>query len=193
MATIKINLDVKSINNAIKQIEEIQRKLKEQVPSLFIDKALTWIKDRANFYLTNLPMDSEVTGDIQSSWTIERVSNNVKRLVNSSKKAVFVEFGVGSVGQQQPHPLANNENYEYNKPTRYKSQDGTWVFDAKHKQYAIDLNQGYFSLFEKDNTGRVTAITKGSPANLYLYNAGMDLLNTGIYQQLWVETLNELL
>lgn len=193
MATIKINLDVKSINKAIKQVEEIQRKLKEQVPSLFIDKALTWIKDRANFYLSTLPMDSEITGDIQESWTIERVTNNLKRLVNSSRKAVFVEFGVGIVGQQQEHPQATKENYEYNIPTRYKHSDGKWVFSAKHKQYAIDLNEGYFQLLERENSGKIVAITKGSPANLYLYNAGMDLLNTGAYQQLWVETLNELL
>lgn len=191
MATIKINLDVKSINKAIKQVEEIQRKLKEQVPSLFIDKALTWIKDRANFYLSTLPMDSEITGDIQDSWTIERVTNNLKRLVNSSRKAVFVEFGVGIVGQQQEHPNANMENYEYNIPTRYKHSDGRWVFNAKGK--AIDLKEGYFQVYTRENSGKTVAVTKGSPANLYLYNAGMDLLNTGAYQQLWIETLNELL
>ena len=193
MATIKINLDVKSINNAIRQVEEIQRKLKDKVPSVFIDKALTWIKDRANYYLANIQMDGEVITNIQNAWSIERVTSNLKRLVNSSQKAVFVEFGVGSVGKESSHPQASKEGYEYNVQTKYKQADGTWVFDAKHKQYAIDLNEGYFSLFQKESNGRVTAITKGSPANLYLYNAGMDLLSSGAYQELWVQTLNEVI
>lgn len=191
MAKINISLDAKSINNAIKQVESIKTKMATTIPSLFITKCLQWVMNRANEYLSTISMDGEVIADIQSNWTIERVTNNVKRLVNSSNKAVFVEFGVGRVGQISSHPQANIEGYQYNKPSEYKKSDGSWIFDAQHKQYAIDLKEGYYVMIGDENNGRAKVMTKGSPANLYLYNAGMDLISTGAYKILWQQALNE--
>ena len=114
MATININFDVKSIKNAIKQVETIKRKLQKEVPSLFIDKCLEWVRVRANEYLSNINMSGNITSDIQNSWYIETITSNAKRLVNTSDKAVYVEFGVGQVAQGNPHPNSNETNYEYN-------------------------------------------------------------------------------
>lgn len=191
MSTIKINFDLKSLKRAIKQVDEINRKFKKNICPTFIKKCLIWIKDRANTYLQNINMDGEIITDIQNSWSIEAISNNVMRLVNTSRKAVFVEFGVGVVGQQNSHPEANGQSYEYNKPSRFKHSDGRWYFNAQHKQYAIDLNEGYFAIYQRENSGKIVAVTKGSPANLYLYNSAMDLLSTGTHQTLWAETLKE--
>lgn len=191
MAKIKINFDKKSIQDAIKQLKDIKKKMRKDVPSLFVTRCLEWIRDRANNYLWNIEMDGEILSDIQSHWAIEDVSENVKRLVNTSKKAVFVEFGVGSVGQRESHPEADTEGYIYNKPSKYKHSDGRWYFNVKHKQYAIDLNEGYFSVYQRENSGKIMAVTKGSPANLYLYNAGMDLVSTGAYQDIWNKVLND--
>lgn len=191
MAKININLDAKSINNAIRQVDNIKVKLATTIPSLFITKCLEWIMDRANQYLSGIPMDGEIIADIQSRWNIETISKNRKRLVNYSDKATFVEFGVGRVGQINAHPKASEEGYKYNIETKYKKSDGSWVFDAEHKQYAIDLNEGYYVMFGDDNNGRVKVLTKGSPANLYLYNAGMDLLSSGVYKTLWQQALKE--
>lgn len=193
MAIINISLDAKSFEGAIKQVNSIYKKMVTKVPSVFIDKSLEWVKNRANRYLSEIEMDGEIISDIQGSWDIEKVSKNVKRLVNTSRKAVFVEFGVGRIGKENPHPQSYEENYEYDKPTRYKHSDGRWVFDARHKQYAIDLNEGYFGIYQRENSGKIVAITKGSPANLYLYNAMMDFISEGAYKMLWGETLVEVL
>ena len=191
MAKINISLDLKSLKKAIREVESIKKKMDTTIPSAFITKCLQWIMERANQYLLGIPMDGEVISDIQSQWNIENVSPNIKRLVNYSDKAVFVEFGVGKVGQNNAHPQADSEGYEYNKPSDYKKQDGRWIFDAQHKQYAIDLNEGYYVMFGGTSGNRAKVMTEGSPANLYLYNAGMDLLSSGVYKSLWEQTLKE--
>ena len=191
MAKIEINFDTKSIEKAINQIKQIKKKLYTEIKDLFLTKCLEWVRDRANFYLSNIPMDNDVITTIQGAWDIKNVTRNVKMLYNTSQPATFVEFGVGIVGQQHEHPEASKEGYEYNKPSRYKHSDGKWVFNSSHKEYAIDLNEGYFGVYQRENSGKTVVVTKGSPANLYLYNAGMDLLSSGEYHRLWKETLKE--
>ena len=48
-------------------------------------------------------------------------------------------------------------------------------------------------MFGSGESNRAKVKTKGSPANLYLYNAGMDLVSTGAYKMLWAEALRETL
>lgn len=193
MAKIEINFDVSSIKTAIKQIRDIKKKMKKQIPDLFVTKCLEWIRDRANYYLWNIEMDADVIMDIQSGWSINNVGKNTKQLLNTSTKAVFVEFGVGIVGEREPHPQSGVEGYEYNQDSRFKHSDGRWFFDVHDKQYAIDLKEGFFSVYQRENSGKIVAVTKGSPANLFLYNAGMDLLSTGAYLNIWKQVLKETL
>ena len=187
---LNINFDTKSLQRAMQEIRKIQWKLIKQIPNAFIERCLKWVKTRANSYLSYTPMSVEVTQDIKDSWHIE-IKNNVGKLTNDSNKAVFVEFGVGMVGQSHPHPKASEENYEYNVKTNYKHSDGKWVFNAEDKENGIDLNQGYFYIYQRENSGKVVALTKGSPSNMYLYNAMMDLLTTGIYKIIWKEVLDK--
>ena len=185
MATIEINFDVKSIRQAIKDIEKIKRKFKKDIPNLFLDKCLEWIMIRANeFYLPNIKMSSKIIGDISTRWRIERINSSSKRLVNDSDKAVFVEFGVGIVGETKPHPNSSKSipKYEYNIKTNRKDKYGQWRFRVKENS-DIDLVDGNY--FQENDL----ITTSGSPANLYLYNAAMDLVSTGAYKQIWQETL----
>lgn len=185
MATIKINFDTKSIRQAIKDIENIKKKFQKEIPDLFVTKCLEWVRDRAtNFYLPNIRMSSKIIGDISTSWRIEKVSSTIKRLVNDSDKAVFVEFGVGIIGEKTPHPNAINNMpaYEYNVQTNKKDKYGRWRFRVNDNN-DIDLVEGNYEQEENLIT------TSGSPANLYLYNAAMDLISSGVYKTLWQETL----
>lgn len=192
MAIIKIDyFDNNSIKDAIKQIQQIEQKFQKNTKELFIVKCLLWIRDKANNYLSEIPMDGEVLSDIRAKWQIESISKTKKRLVNYSNKATFVEFGVGIVAEKNPHPQAVVEGYEYNKPSNSKHSDGKWTFNARDKQYAIDLKEGYFGIYQRENSGKIVAVTKGSPANLFLYNAGMDLLSSGIYRELWHQAVKE--
>ena len=184
MATIKINFDKESIREAIKEIQAIKKKFKDEIPNLYLSKCLEWVRDWANTYLLNLKLSHRIVGDIITEWSIERVNKKTMRLVNRSDKAVFIEFGVGHFGSLIPHPNATNNNpeYRYNLKTGKKDKAGIWRFRVNDEN-DIDLIEGNY--WKEDDL----VMTDGSPANLYLYNAAMDLVSTGAYKTIWQETL----
>lgn len=184
MSTIKINFDKKSIQNAIKQVNAVKKKLSGEVVETFLTKCLEWVKTRANEYLEQVDIGGNIIADIETKWDID-IKGNIGTLTNTSNKAVFVEFGVGMVGQFDPHPNANESNYQYNVASSYKSSKGSWQFKVDDEN-SIDLVADYYDI---DNNQWVT--TQGSPANLYLYNSLMDLISEMAYKTLWQESLKQ--
>ena len=189
MKTININFDVKSINNAIKEVQKIQKTMQKEVPQTFILKCLDWVMNKANDYLNSFYMSSDIITDIQTRWE-KSVIGNVGTLTNTSDKAVYVEFGVGIVGQGNPHPNSSVSGYEYNVASGKKDASGKWRFKLDEEQ-GVDLNVGYYTTRNGGDGKLIT--TQGSPANLYLYNAMMDLISSGAYKTLWRATLAELI
>lgn len=187
MAIININFDKKSIQSAIKQVKEIQTKMQKEVPNVFVNKCLVWVKNKANEYLSSLPMESLITSDIMARWEIT-ITNGIGRLVNTSDKAVYVEFGVGKVAQGNPHPNASLEGYEYNIQNGKKDYKNRWRFMVDENE-GIDLLMDYYE--EEPRKDKLLITTSGSPANLYLYNSAMDLISTSVYKTLWQETLKQ--
>lgn len=182
---ININYDLKSIEKAIQLIEHTKKELKATIPRMFLDRCLDYVIDRANEYLDNFMIDESITGDIKNHWRKEQITHKRVRLVNDSDKAVFIEFGVGRVGAVAHHPNADQTRYKYNVPSQSKDQAGQWAFKLDDK-LGVDLLADYYKL-KDDNV----VITKGSPANMYLYNAMMDLVSSGKYKDIWVEVLKE--
>lgn len=189
MKTININFDVKSIKNAIKEVKEIQSKMQKEVPQSYLKKCLEWVRLKADDYLHTLYIEPEIIDYIASSWEIS-INGNIGTLVNTSNKAVYLEFGVGKEAQQNPHPNSSMEGYEYNIDSGKKDYKGRWRFTLSDYQ-PIDLIGGYYDESIRGNKSLIT--TQGSPANLYLYNAMMDLISSGAYKTLWQETLAELI
>lgn len=181
---INIGFDTKSIRQAIKEIENIRRKFSNIIPQAYLSKCADYVISRANEYLSNYNIDGEITADIQTHWTKEMPTKNTIKVVNDSDKAVFIEFGVGRVGSISSHPNANETGYQYNLPSSAKSTSGIWAFDVRDKN-GIDLVKGYYK------HRRNSVITSGSPANMYLYNATLDLISSGAYRTLWLQTLDE--
>lgn len=196
---INISLDKKSINNAIKQIKAVKKKIQKDLPTVYLQKCVEWIKNEANNNLAQIPMDYEITSLIAKSWIVSPVVgnritlSNIAEIGNGKNVAVFVEFGVGSVGKSNAHDSADEANYEYNVPSRYKHADGKWTFNATHQQYAIDLNKGYYYIYQRENSGKITAVTKGSPANMYLFKAMKTFETSGIYKKIWEQACAEVI
>lgn len=196
---INIDLSKKSIENAIKQIKAVQKKVQNDLPRVFLQKCVEWIKAESDNNLFRIPMDYEIISLIQKNWVVSPVVENTITLSNTAQYeagkniAVFVEFGVGSVGQSKSHEKADEANYEYNVPSRYKHSDGKWNFNAHHQQYAIDLNKGYYYIYQRNNSGQITAVTKGSPANMFLFKAVKSFETSGIYQKLWEQACAEVI
>ena len=181
---INITYDIKSLEKTMQRIELIKKKFDTIIPTLFLDRCLDYIISRANEYLDNYVIDKSITSDIQTHWRKETISKNTVRLINDSDKAVFIEFGVGRVGAVAQHPNSAQTGYEYNVPSTSKDISGQWAFKLD-EQKGIDLVAGYYK--QKDNT----ILTKGSPANMYLYNAMLDLISSGMYKTIWNQVLEE--
>ena len=182
---IDIQLDTKSIKQALKQMQKIEKKFKDNtIVKKYLNKSADYIITMANQYLSNVNIDGAIISDIQNSWVKSNIIGNTLTITNTSEKAVYLEFGIGIIGQGQPHPNASVEGYEYNVNSGKKDYAGRWRFRLDEKSQ-LDIISGYY-----ENSNNLIT-TKGYPAVLYLYNAIMDFRSSGAYKLLWQQTLEE--
>jgi hypothetical protein len=175
MKKIAIELNTKSINEARKYLLN----LKKQIPKMqqeFIEQLALWITDKADFYIDNSDIGSLVKSQIKGSWKYEKFTNGIK-VVNKSDKSVYVEFGVGIVGQSDPHPNASAEGYEYNMESPYKSADGSWSFWLNSDERDLPMSAFTdFGTYDDHRKGgkRMVVTTFGAKGVWYAYNAIVD-------------------
>ena len=173
---IEVGLNKKSIKNAIKQLNAI----KKTVPTMqqeFILSVAHWVTNKANEYIDLSDIGYLVKDEIKGGWEYEFTANGVK-IVNRTQKSVFVEFGVGIVGQSQAHPNATQEGYEYNQESPYKTEDGTWYFWTNSNELDLPLSamtdiRGYDDHRGKKGK-RIIFGTRGAKGVWYAYNAIVD-------------------
>lgn len=185
---IKINLSTNSIRNAINQTRELQRKIQNDLPKVFLQMCVDWIVKEANRNLWATTVGDEVKVLIQGSWTIEQPTSNKIILSNNAEiedgknLAVFVEFGVGIVGQGRKHKKAEEADYEYNVITPWKDQFGAWAFTLEEGERYMNIESGFYQLHpRKPNRFE----TKGTPATMFLYKAWKTFETSGVYKTLW--------
>ena len=201
MKKITASLNINSIQKAIKQLNEIKKELNSTMLYDFLARCCDWFIKRANEHLSNSDIVKSVIIDIQNHWAQPLFTNTNNKLTatitNNSDKAVFVEFGVGSIGARIPHPEASETGYEYNVPSSAKRQ-GYWTFYADDWE-DVDMHSGY--LVKPAGSGHSVSITgdspssggywittKGSWGELYAYQALVDMESSGILKTLWKET-----
>jgi hypothetical protein len=182
MSKIVIELNKKSVENAIKKLNEVEKKLKDGVMiSDFLAGVCEWLIFRASTYVKDSDIGENVKSDINAGWSYVVSGKNAK-ITNNSDKAVFVEFGVGSMGEQIPHDNAEQTEYQYNVNNRHY-----WVYNVDSVE-DVDMHKGYIAKPRKD--GSIWIITKGSWRVMYAYqaivDAKVDLMNqNGQIAQIW--------
>jgi hypothetical protein len=175
MKKITVQLNTKSINEARKYLLN----LKKQIPKMqqeFLIQVAHWVTEKANNYINLSDIGSLVKDQIKSGWEYEQTSNGVK-IINRTEKAVFVEFGVGIVGQTQSHPNASAEGYEYNMESPYKSADGSWSFWLNSNERDLPMSAFEdFGTYDDHRKGgkRMVVTTRGAKGVWYAYNAIVD-------------------
>lgn len=184
---INISLNPKSIRNAIKVLQTQEKVLRENMLPQLLLRCCEFVKERANQYVETADLGRNVIQGIQSGWEIETLAKDRARLVNNYDRAVFVEFGVGVVGEQSPHEYADREGYEYNVPSEYKLEDGSWVFytnveDLDLPEEALDLRIYFHE--PKRKSERMNVKTHGAKGLMYAYNAVVDL-KTEKVKEIW--------
>ena len=169
---ITAELNRKSIQEAKNQLLYVKRVLPQMQRELLEDVAL-WIINRANMHLNNSDIGENVKIDIRNGWTYYFNETGIK-IENTTEKAVFVEFGVGIVGQSNSHPQASAEGYEYNVESKAKQDDGSWHFFSNEADLDLPRSAIDYGLNGKGTQNRMAIYTRGAKGVWYAYNAIVD-------------------
>ena len=168
---INIELNRKSIEQAKKQLLYVKKVL-PQMRKDFLEDVAIWLINRANTHLNNSDIGENVKIDIRNGWEYDFTPTGIK-ITNRTEQAVFVEFGVGVVGQGNDHPQASVEGYQYNMPSPYKyagkhHDEDTWRF-TKQSTEDVDLPKGSYETWQM-GSGDLKIITRGTKGVWYAYN-----------------------
>ena len=169
---INIELNQKSIKEAIKILQKQKKVITEQAIPEYIQKSAEWIKNRANEILNGSDIGVEVVQNITSSWHIDIISKSHIILYNMSWKSAYVEFGVGIVGQTDKHPNADKTGYEYNVESGKKFGQGFWQFTVDD-QSLLDIPKDAI-IYQNYESNGLSIITQGTQGVWYLFNAVED-------------------
>lgn len=194
---IHIELSKKSIKNAIKQIKAVQKKVQKDLPRVYLQKCVNEIILLANQNLMGTNIGNEVKSLIQSSWEISPIVANKITLSNTAEFesgkniAVFVEFGVGRVGDSKPHKLSGEANYEYNVFSMRKDPYDRWTYTLEGGEDRMNIESGYYEGGKKDKGFYFK--TAGSPSTMFLYKAWKTFETSGMYKELWEQAKREVI
>lgn len=181
---IQLNvLDYKSIDKAIKQLEKQKKLVQTTMKDDVLKWCCEWLIDRANYYISLTDIGANVKQGIIDGWEIQKKSSSEYLLVNTHEKAVYVEFGVGIAGQQNPHENASETGYAYNVESAAKDESGQWEFWANAAD--LDLPQSALNSQTKrfrDTRGRLHVYSTGTKGTMYAYNALIDLKEYGMQE-----------
>jgi hypothetical protein len=185
MKTINVFLNQSSITNAIKKLQQTQKEIDTMLDE-FLAECCKWFIDRANIYVKTGHRGSNVEQDIITSWTYV-VGGGVATIKNNSDKAVYVEFGVGLLGEQNPHPNAKITDYNYNiqNNSKFKSYNGEdwWIFKLETED-DLDLYPEDY-LFKYARSG-LYFVTKGSWGTMFAHRTIVDMvIQPKAIQRLW--------
>jgi hypothetical protein len=172
---INIELNRKSVEQAKRQFIYV-KKILPKMQKDFLEDVAMWLINKANTHLNNSDIGENVKIDIRNGWEYDFTSTGIK-ITNRTEQAVFVEFGVGVVGQGNAHPQASVEGYEYNLPSPYKyagkyHDDDTWRF-TKQSTQDVDLPKDSYETWTM-GSGALKIITRGAKGVWYAYNAIVD-------------------
>lgn len=167
---INVELNKKSIREAIKLLKQQKKILIEQAIPEYIQLSADWIINRANEILDRADIGEDVKSYIFKAWDSEWVGKNHLKIINHSRKSAYVEFGVGIIGEVFEHPNASQTNWEYNLPTEYKDSQGGWFFSVRSEE-ELDIPEDRIIERVVSVDNEIGIYTRGTQGVWYLFNA----------------------
>ncbi|MCM1440075.1 MAG: hypothetical protein NC131_12865 [Roseburia sp.] len=178
-------LDLRTVDKAIRRIEQYQKRIEELIPE-FLKRCAEVVRDKANDFIDGLGYDEATKTALKGGWKPIK-KDNPTVLENAYDKAVYIEFGTGIVGSGQSHEMASESGYKYDMNAH--GEKG-WRFNITSDEWAdgIDLPDAYYSKSNLGHTGMwFTIRTKGAPATMFLYQAASDFMDYKLYKRIWNE------
>ena len=169
----KINLDSKGLNQLQKEIEKMEQRTKEAAKQLAKELSEYGLKQMEETY-SNFPLH----GSQPNTFYIEGTDNK-KDIVMKGTQAIYDEFGTGTQGAMQPHPIKNEFNLdEYNSHVipngTIRHATARDVMRAADRGEHIALGELFWTY--KDDDG-VKHYTTGTPAQKEVYNSLMSTID----------------
>lgn len=186
MQTININLlDLRTLDKALKQIEQYQKRLRELIPD-FLKACAETVRDMANNIVDTLGYDEIIKSGIKNGWLpIEKGETVV--LENAYDKAVYIEFGTGLMGSAHAHDEARESGYEYDVK-KHGMKGWNFVYDANEGLDVLNVDENNFTRLTKGKkAGMVIVHTVGAPASMFLYQAATEFAERKVYERVWKE------
>lgn len=182
---IKVQLNAKSIDKAIKKIEAYQKRIENLKPD-FLKACAEKVSELANNNISEYEYDAPIIAEIKSGWRTKKGdTENSIILYNESEKATYIEFGVGQVGAGT-HSKADKAGYQYDIHAHGTKGWGFYVDEGD----SLDLRQPYYFDFYKGD--KFWIWTKGEPATMFLFNAFMDFVDRELYKDIWNKLVKDL-
>lgn len=188
---MKVNIDLlnlKTVDEAIKQIEAYQKRVANLIPD-FLKACAEAVRDKANSYIGNFGYDSETVSAIQNGWQPIKKGNPVV-LENAYDRAVYIEFGTGIVGSNEAHEQASESGYEYD--VNAHGEKG-WSFIQDIDDLMVDLPHGKYKTHLDEKRHIAVIRTSGAPATMFLFQSAMDFFEVDKgHERIWKELTKDL-
>lgn len=128
MPTIRVSLNSKSIDEAIKQVEAYKKKvekLAENVVHTAVEMGVETAKDLAMY------MNAYDSGELVNGIVAEYDDPTHGRIVSTAPHSAFVEMGTGIVGKQNPGNSIPGWQYDVNE----HGEEGWWYVGKDGKRH----------------------------------------------------------
>lgn len=154
--TYKLELSEESFNKLAQKISDIPAKL-GKVKIKILKRLAQYATDRIIYYISTTT--NEYTGDLVNSITTSEIFNDTIEIYTENAYAMYVEYGTGIVGSQNPHPLLDGWKYDVNehgdKGWYYQDVNGEWHWTKGEKSHQFmykafqDLEANYIQIAEQ--------------------------------------------
>lgn len=154
---IRVKLDPYSVSNAIVELQMYKEDLERRI-RLLVKKLTERGADIARAKVADY--DAVYSGDLLQS--INGIMDGNRGVIRvDSKYALFVEFGTGPIGKQNPHPLAESSHYK----------DEPWYTAADGKP--MDMIYDWTPIETDD--GNIIYLAYGQPAKPFMHETAKQL------------------
>lgn len=155
--------------NAMRSILKMIKKDISEIDDVFIERSLTWIRDKADENLKNSVGGFEGTANVSAYWEITQVESKKWKLTNTNPYGAYIEFGVGEVAKNKPHTKAKDSDYQYDV-NEHGDKGWTW---------------------SREDLGITMYGFRGYEGKSFLYDAFFEYKTDKVYIEIYKELLSE--
>lgn len=160
MKEYTLELSEESLKSFAQKLSNMPIKL-EKIKNKILKKLAQYTKERIQYYISESTGNTgyNPTEELLNSIEISDIFNNTIEVYTESALAMYVEYGTGIVGSENPHTEVEGWKYDVNehgeKGWFYQDTGGNWHWTKGQKAHEFmykafqDLEANYMSIAEQ--------------------------------------------